>query len=149
MYKKNQLHRPGGVSYLQAVMMCCIMLSFFSEISYSQKTVQIPATKKYLGIYINAGLASFREDLLVPLGFHGPALDLGGVYTYQSQNDHIQIQLQIGLGYLKNRYSHEAWVLKPDIRFSWVKKLSNFNMYTFNIALKFITLTERGKDLAY
>ena len=58
-----------------------------------------------------------------------PALSLGGVYSRQSANDFIQIRLKIGLGHIKNRYAHEAWVLMPDIRLSWVKKLVTDRQY--------------------
>jgi hypothetical protein len=84
---------------------------------------------KHLGVYLSTGIASYRDDLIVPLGFHGPALSLGGVYRQGSEQNLYHIRLRFGLGHLENRYSHEAWVLTQDIRLSWVRKLTEYPKY--------------------
>ncbi len=106
----------------------CITL-FLYELSWAEGVAQSPSRGKHLGVYVSTGIASYREDLIVPLGFHGPALSLGGVYTQQNENNLFHIRLRIGLGHLENRYSHEAWVLMQDIRLSWVRNLTEHPKY--------------------
>lgn len=84
---------------------------------------------KHLGLQIGGGIASYREDLLVPLGFDGPALYLGPAYARRTGSSQVQIRLKVGLGYLRNRYSHEAWVLMVEMRPSWIRKLTQHPRY--------------------
>jgi hypothetical protein len=84
---------------------------------------------KHLGFHLSSGIASYREDLLVPLGFNGLGLSLGPIYTRQTENSLVQVRLKVGFGYLKNRYSHEAWVLMLEIRPSWMRKFAEHDRY--------------------
>jgi hypothetical protein len=84
-----------------------------------------PASIRYLGFHFDAGLHSFREDLLVPLGFNGPGASLGGIYTRQKDNTYFNIRLKLGLAYLKNRYSHEAGLATLELRPTWLWKLGH------------------------
>jgi hypothetical protein len=106
----------------------CIIL-VLCQVSWAQGVAQSSSRGKHLGLYLSTGIASYREDLIVPLGFHGPALLLGGVYTQQNESDLFHIRLRSGLGHLENRYSHEAWTLMQDIRLSWVRNLTNHPKY--------------------
>lgn len=99
------------------------------ECSWAQSTEQSTPRGTYLGLYFSAGIDSYREDLLVPLDFHGPGISLGCVYTGQSERDLIDVRLKVGMGYLKNRYSHEAWVLLMELRSSWLRKLIEHAKY--------------------
>jgi hypothetical protein len=85
--------------------------------------------KKHLGPCLRLGIASYREDLIVPLVFHGPGLSLGAVFTRNSQKHLVHIQLILGLGHLENRYSHEAWVVSADCRLSWLKRFVGHQRY--------------------
>jgi hypothetical protein len=84
---------------------------------------------QHLGIHLGGGIASYREDLLVPFGFDGPGFSVGGMYDRRTENNLIRIRLKIGFGHLKNRYSHEAWVLAFEMRPSWVRKLAEHCRY--------------------
>lgn len=111
-----------------------VFLAFFSILAFfkssgAQGVTQYLSQGKHLGMYLSTGIASYRDDLIVPLGFHGPALSLGGVYRQDSEQNLYHIRLRFGLGHLENRYSHEAWVLIQDIRLSWVRKLREHPKY--------------------
>jgi hypothetical protein len=111
-------------------LMIFVMVSFLPwGISGAQENNQYTAKGKHLGLHLGTGIASYREDLLVPLGFSGPGFSLGPIYTRQTENSLVQIRLKVGLGYLKNRYSHEAWVLMLEIRPSWMRKFAKHDRY--------------------
>lgn len=80
--------------------------------------------KSYLGIQFNGGIDSYREDLLVPLGFHGPGISLGANYSRSKEKNLINIRLKFNMGYMRNRYSHDAVMLGLELRPSWIKKIS-------------------------
>jgi hypothetical protein len=106
-----------------------MVLVLTCETSQAQEEGKSATRMQHLGIYFSSGIASYREDLLVPLGFHGPSLSLGGVYTCRTEKNLVHIRLRIGLGYLKNRYSHEAWVMMLEIRPSWLRKFAEHHRY--------------------
>jgi hypothetical protein len=100
-----------------------------TELLLAQEKGQYISGRQYLGFYFSTGLASYREDLLVPLGFHGPGISLGGNFTHQTEKTIIDIRLKVGMGYMKNRYSHESWVLSLEICPSWIRKLFEHEKY--------------------
>ena len=83
-----------------------------------------PRKLNHLGFNVNCGLASYREDLVVPLGFHGPGLSLGVVYSRQTEKNSLNTRWRFGLGYMQNRYDHEALIVVQEIRLSWLKKVT-------------------------
>ncbi len=108
------------------------LTGFAAEVSRAQVVTNNEPSGRHVGVYTSTGIASYREDLIVPLGFHGPYISLGGVYTQESGTNLVGVRLTVGIGYLKNRYSHEAWVLTQDLRLSWLKKLKEYpNRGTF------------------
>lgn len=107
--------------------LCIILLIIFilgTGWSWANENKIASNKSHHLGINFNSGLASYREDLVVPLGFHGLALSLGAIYSRQTEKNLLYARLRIGLGYLKNRYDHEALILIPEIRFSWLRKFA-------------------------
>lgn len=78
----------------------------------------------HLGILAGVGTASYREDLLVPLGFSGPSFSLGGMYTRQTEQKYTQIRLRFSMGLLENRYSHKAYSAVIELQTSMVRKIS-------------------------
>jgi hypothetical protein len=54
---------------------------------------------------------------------------LGGNYTHQTEKNSINIHLKLGIGYLKNRYSHEAVRLALEMCPSWIRKLIDHQKY--------------------
>jgi hypothetical protein len=84
---------------------------------------------KHLGVDINCGLASYREDLVVPLGFDGIGLSLAIVSSRQSEKNLFSTRVRFGLGYMQNKYDHEALVVVQDIRLAWVKKFTATQRY--------------------
>ncbi len=87
------------------------------------------STVKYVGFTLSGGLASYREDLLVPLSFNGPGASVAGKYFDQTGNHSFDIRFKIGIAILKNRYSHEAGALGIELRSSWLKKLVGHPAY--------------------
>jgi hypothetical protein len=114
---------------LPRVFVMLFIMLVLCELSWAQYVAQSSSQGKHLGLYFSTGIASYREDLLVPLGFHGPGISLGGNYTHRTENNSIDIRLKLGMGYLKNRYSHEAWMLMMELRPSWLKKLVEHSKY--------------------
>jgi hypothetical protein len=84
---------------------------------------------QYLGFHLDAGTRSYREDLLVPLAFNGPGISLGGIYTRQKDKSVFNIRMKFGIGYLKNRFSHEAGLITLELRPSWICRLSQNERY--------------------
>jgi hypothetical protein len=78
----------------------------------------------HLGITVHCGLESYREDLVVPLGFHGLGLSLGVDYTRQNEKHSSYARYRFSLGYMQNRYNHEAFTLVQEIRLSRLKKIT-------------------------
>lgn len=106
-----------------------VVLVLACKMSLAQQEGRSTTRMQHLGIYVGSGIASYREDLLVPLGFHGLGLSLGSVYTRRTEKDLVHIRLRFGLGYLKNRYSHEAWVMMLEVRPSWLRKFAEHQLY--------------------
>jgi hypothetical protein len=127
--KSQQLPRTcrlAGRSSMETMAAFLLALSF-SVCGGSQaqgggaKAVQI----QRLGLHFDAGVHSFREDLLVPLGFNGPGISLGGVYSRQNGIRYFNVRLKLGFAYLKNRYSHEAGLAALELRPSLLWKVSH------------------------
>lgn len=100
------------------------VLIFSHGTSRARDTDEPATTRKYLGIVFGSSAASYREDLLVPLGFNGPGFTLGADYTRMSDHSRIDIRFRIGAAFLKNRFSHDAYAATLEIRPVWVKRLS-------------------------
>lgn len=81
----------------------------------------------HLGILVGCGGASYREDLIVPLSFDGPAFSLGGQYTARTSETMFQSRLRLSVSFLQNRFSHEAFALGLELRPSWIKKLNEWS----------------------
>jgi hypothetical protein len=69
-------------------------------------------------------MASIRDDLVVPLGFDGPAFSLGADYSSKSLENLFALRFSIGAGYVKNRFSHEGGIIALDLRPSWLKLIA-------------------------
>jgi hypothetical protein len=93
--------------------------------SQAQDTGATATPVRLLGFHFDAGLHSFREDILVPLGFNGPGLSIGGIYTRQNGNAFFNIRLRLGVAYLKNRFSHEAGLATLELRPALLWKLDH------------------------
>lgn len=77
----------------------------------------------HLGVSLNGGIGSWRDDLLVPLGFDGPAVALGAEYSYRDPRNLVRAHLRIGAAYITNRFSHEALALRFELRPSWLRTI--------------------------
>lgn len=106
-----------------------LILALTHGTSRAQEPDRSKPTRQHLGIQFAGGSASYREDLIVPLGFGGPSLSLGPVYTRQAEESLIRIGLSFPVGYLKNRYSHEAYVIRLEFDPSWVRRLTRHDRY--------------------
>ncbi len=124
-----RLNRINSYLSFTLVLIVVGVVVLLSSVPRAQGAVEDSSTVRHLGIHVGTGVASYREDLLVPLGFHGPALALGGVYTQRSASDLIEVRLRTCAGHLENRYSHEAWVMMQDIRVLWARKLLEHQRY--------------------
>lgn len=114
---------------IRALAFSLVALVFTPGTPLAQENGKSAAGSQHLGIHFSSGIASYREDLLVPLGFDGPGFSLGGIYTRRTERNLVQLRFRVGLGYLKNRYSHEAWALMLEMRPSWVRKLAEHDRY--------------------
>ena len=106
-----------------------LILALTYGTSLAQESDRVTSSIQHLGICVAGGPASYREDLVVPLGFGGPSLSLGPVYTRQAERSLIHIRLGLPVGYLKNRYDHEAYVLRLELHPSWVTRLTQHNRF--------------------
>lgn len=97
--------------------------------SWAKEAENEPYKLNHLGMNLNCGLASYREDLVVPVGFHGLGLSLGVIYSRQTETNILNTRWKTGLGYLLNRYDHEALIIVQEIRMSWVKKVIVHEQY--------------------
>lgn len=79
------------------------------------------SSEQHLGVLLGGGIGSYREDLVVPISFDGPAFTLGGLYSVQTARDFLQIRLGISMAFLNNRFSHEAYAASLELRPSWTK----------------------------
>jgi len=129
MSRKFKPWRFQSLFIVRALAALVIASIIFCEVLLAQENEIGESRGQYLGFHVSSGIDSYREDLLVPLGFHGPGISLGGNYTHRTENNSIDIRLKLGMGYLKNRYSHEAWALALEIRPSWIKKLAVHQKY--------------------
>jgi hypothetical protein len=114
---------------IRALAFSLLALAFTFGKPLAQEKVEGATGSQHLGILLGGGIACYREDLLVPLGFDGPGFSLGCVYDRRTEKNLIQIRLKVGLGHLKNRYSHEAWALMIEMRPSLVRKLAEHDRY--------------------
>jgi hypothetical protein len=90
----------------------------------AQEEENPPIKSNHLGINVNGGLASYREDMVVPLGFHGIGFSLGVVYSRQTGKSFLNARLRFGVGYMQNRYDHEAFIVAQELRWSWLRKIT-------------------------
>ena len=114
------------VRVLAALVVASILMC---EILLAQEQQKSTSRRQYLGFHVSSGIDSYREDLLVPLGFHGPGISFGGNYTHRTEKNSLNIRLKLGMGYMKNRYSHEAVRLVLEIRPSWITKIVDHQKY--------------------
>lgn len=77
----------------------------------------------YIGLTTGGGIASYREDLLVPISFDGPGFIIGGYYSAQSERSQLNIRLKFGIAMLKNRFSHKAYAATLELRPTWMRKV--------------------------
>ena len=111
-------------TFLKAMADFLLVPSFLvCGISQAQDAGATADPVRFLGFHLDAGLHSFREDLLVPLGFNGPGLSIGGIFTRQNGNAFFNIRLRLGVAYLKNRFSQEAGLATLELRPAWLWKL--------------------------
>jgi hypothetical protein len=77
---------------------------------------------------LQAGLGltstSVREDLLAPLAFTGPKLDLSARYAVLARPHRIESELLLGIGMLENRFDHGAAQLSHGLALSYLHELS-------------------------
>ena len=112
--------RPLKRLWILLVVLCIQGINW----SWAIETQNKPRELNHLGMNINCGLASYREDLVVPLGFHGVSFSLGAIYSRQTERNSLNARWRMGLGYLLNRYDHEAFIVVQEIRLSWLKKVT-------------------------
>jgi hypothetical protein len=71
------------------------------------------------------GSTSARDDLLVPLGFTGPAIGLGARYSLAAGRQRAEAELQLGIGLLHNRFDHQAEQLSHGLAAGYRYTLAN------------------------
>ena len=115
-----------AIQPLLSLWIILIVISMYgSNRSWANENVNEPAKLNHLGISVNSGLISYREDLVVPLGFHGLGLSLGVIYSRQTDKNSVDARWRFGFGYMQNRYDHEALIMVQEIRLSWLKKFTS------------------------
>ncbi len=115
--------------YMRAWAVFILALVFTCDMSRAQAQEKSTTRMKHLGFLFSGGIASYREDLLVPLSFDGAALVLGGMYTRQTEKNLLHIRLRFGTGFLQNRYSHQAYAAGLEIRATWLRKLGRHHRF--------------------
>jgi hypothetical protein len=70
------------------------------------------------------GLASFREDLLVPLAFSGIGTHLGGGYELRGRRHGFEADLSLGAAYALNRFDHRALGLNHELGLGYIHALA-------------------------
>lgn len=125
----ESIERRHKTPYKRCIHLVFIFSISLFGISQAGDTGESIDKSKFLGIILGSGGASYREDLLVPLGFGGPGFTLGAHYTRISQNRDIDIRLKIGAAFLENRFSHKAYAATLDIRSFWIKRLFDNRRY--------------------
>lgn len=101
-----------------------LLLLIFAGTADAQTNPSTDARASYLGVLLGSGIASYREDLLVPIDFHGPGFFIGAEFTKNAQSRVIDIRSKFGLSFLKNRFSHNAYAAILEIRSVWIRRLS-------------------------
>ncbi|MDH3199168.1 MAG: hypothetical protein OEO21_13105, partial [Candidatus Krumholzibacteria bacterium] len=76
-----------------------------------------------LGFSAGAGIGSYREDLIVPLGFSGPGVFAGVMYARDAAKSRLQVEFRFRAGYLENRYAHGTFAAALSLRPSWTRRL--------------------------
>ncbi|MDH4241249.1 MAG: hypothetical protein OEW48_16955 [Phycisphaerae bacterium] len=98
------------------------VITLLFSVNACPETKQSPADPaRHLGVVLGAGIGSYREDLVVPISFDGPAFILGGQYSVRTARNSLQIRLCISAAPLKNRFSHEAYSTTLELRPSWTR----------------------------
>ncbi len=116
--------KPGEKRYLSVVVMFFVSTFFSCTSTVAQEQVERPPAVRHLGLQVSLGMASIRDDLIVPLGFDGPAFSLGADYSSKSLENLFALRFRIGAGYVKNRFSHEGGIIALDLRPSWLKLIT-------------------------
>jgi hypothetical protein len=89
----------------------------------SYGSVVCAQTRHTLNARWDVGLASFREDLLVPLAFSGFGTQLGVDYELRGKQQSFEADLTLGAAYALNRFEHQALGLNHDIGLGYVRVL--------------------------
>jgi len=93
------------------------------DILLAEVQAKSTAGHHYLGLQVGGGIASYREDLVVPLSFDGPGFSLGGIYTHETNKNIVQLRLKFDIGLLHNRFSHEAYTTGAELRGYWLRRV--------------------------
>ena len=96
-----------------------VLAGIVPDQAHTQATAVV-ASRNFLGVTGEAGLVSFREDLLVPLSFSGPGFALGGSFAHRSDGSLLDLDLSMRISYGINRFDHEAISLSTRIRSAWL-----------------------------
>ena len=101
----------------------CILLAFApGAIAFAEET----ETQKLNTLDWNIGLelASFRDDLIVPLGFHGPGVIIGSSFQHNQGEWQFNFPLSYKFDFLINRFSHMGMAFSLDVSPSLLRTVS-------------------------
>jgi len=118
--RRREVHRPAGRSGGTALVLAAA-LALPWPTARAQERAAVPISR--LGFSTGAGIGSYREDLLVPLGFSGPGVFAGVAYSRDAQRSRLQVELRFRAGYLENRFSQGTIAAALSLRPSWTHRL--------------------------
>ncbi|NQV14840.1 hypothetical protein HQ531_05220 [bacterium] len=113
---------------IKSLLVSIVILTFavpaLSEVRNAGTQAPIPMTaSKALDWEIGMELASHRDDLIVPLGFHGPGIALGLSYRRNSEKWKLLLPARFKFDFVLNRFSHPGRTFSVDFNPTFLKPL--------------------------
>jgi hypothetical protein len=104
-----------------------------------------PAGQNEIEARVAAASASIRDDLLVPLAFTGPALELRARYSRIIAAGRLEATLRFGAGYLFDRFKYGALALHHEVSLDYRHRMANARGNLWELG----AVTRLGSDISY
>ncbi|MBT4129903.1 MAG: hypothetical protein HOB84_13920 [Candidatus Marinimicrobia bacterium] len=106
---------------MRAVIIYLVIMFLLGSTVFPEETsLKMPNTIKW---HAALELASFRDDLIVPLGFHGPGVIIGSSFQHNRGEWQFDLPLSYKFDFVFNRYSHMGMAFSLDINPSLLKSI--------------------------
>jgi len=124
--------------FMRFIIICIVLTLAPGTFAYGKETSSIKLNTLEWNIGLELG--SFRDALIVPLGFHGPGVIVGSSFQHLSGDWQFDLPLTYKFDFLLNRFSHLGLAFSLDVNPSLLRTIhlgGNRGNFKAGLALPF------------